>query len=461
MPALGDDVALRRLALAMGRVRLSAAVCLRYGGLGDARRVDALLATHAPAWRRATAAQPPGSGAPPRSALDGTMLHLERRVRAFVFAITGGNDKRARWVDQTWGERTPILWFGDVWDPVLRPIVDLHPRYLQNRFDWLTFKISRIWQRVYRDFFSQATAPGAAADPHLLNGNATVAPDTNPGPPPLLRGRVGGAAAPGSGWSSAPHYDWYGRLWDDNYVHEENWHNVFARFDADAPTMLGKMAWRNLGTKPTVRVIFPFAGGGAGWFLSHGGMARLGPSVPAAERWFDAFRARRDIFLPHAIHDEDVFLTAWLHLRGVRFGNAPGVEHVSPGLSWRQRCLTDATLRQLRWNASATIYFDYPAKEAQFRVEDAVYVYHKPIVWHYMSPSRLVHVETLLYPWRAAAIAAAGEPPKTNSDQAKPKKRCYPGVPTPPPPSARSLFESPLADPPPAPWCCGAVAPAP
>lgn len=323
----------------------------------------------------------------------GQSYELRRRLHLFVFAITGGKDGRAVYAERTWGQRTPIQWFADAWNPELRPIVDLHPKYLEDPFKLLTYKISRVWKRVYSDFGGEG-------------------------------------------------YDWYARLWDDNYFLEENLYNSLGRLNPARPALAGKIGWRYLADS----AIFPFAGGGAGWFLSRAAMKVFGPSIDAAEKWFPVLRARKDIFLPHFVHDEDVFLTAWLSKIGVNFTNIPGVEHVSPGLRAKQRCLNDSMLSALRWDPSATIYFNYPAKEPQFRIENATYAYVKPIVWHYMSPRRLVALETLLYPSRKREFS--GPVPATVADIAKKSRQCYPGVPDgPTPPRGQSVFETPLADP--------------
>lgn len=317
---------------------------------------------------------------------------FKRRLSVFLFAITGGNDGRATYVERTWGQRSPMVWYGDKWTSDLRPVVDLHPMYNKDRFKYLTFKISRIWQRVADDY--------------------------------------GG------------HYDWYARLWDDNYFYEEALHNTLGRLDPGKPQMAGKIGWRYLSDS----AVFPFAGGGAGWYLSKAGLAQIGPTIPDAEKWFIEFRRRRDIFLPHDIHDEDVFLTAWFHLKNVTFVNIPGVEHVSPGNRGKQRCMDDKVLYDLRWDPATTVYFNYPATEPQFRIENATYAFTKPVIWHYMSPSRLVRLETLLYPKRKVEFT----PPflRTASDIVKPKKKCYPGTPMPLPMRGQSVFETPLPDPP-------------
>ena len=373
------------LATLLGRTRLSAI-------LSGATRVDVdLVAVRswlfkaAPAWYIANYTWLRDS--------DQAVIVLRRRVEMFVFCIAGGSDGRANFVEWTWGQRTPIQWYADEWTPSLRPIVDLHPLYLKDRFGLLTFKISRIWQRVFSDF-------GASS------------------------------------------YDWYVRLWDDNYFHEEFTYSALGRLSSDAKLMAGKIGWRNMGPN----AVFPFAGGGAGWFLSKGGLEAVGPTILQAEDWFFKFRARKDIFLPHHIHDEDVFLTAWFHLQNISFVNIPGVEHVSPGLKQKQRCLRDEQLFKLRWEPNETIYFDYPAREAQFRIEEAWYAYSKPIVWHYMSPTRLVKLEQVLYPERAAFLGSL-KPPPTAADIAKPRRQCYPGVPDgPSPPRGLSIFERPLAE---------------
>lgn len=382
------SVTLETVATMLGRTRVQATIS----------RCEAVLGNTVEETRKHLEAVAPSWFVAGYSDSTGTML-LKRRSKLFVFCIGGGNDGRANFVERTWGQRTPIQWYTDTWTPQLRPIVDLHPLYKKDPFNLLAFKISRIWQRVYEDY-----------------GN---------------------------------HYDWYVRLWDDNYFHEENAYNVLGRFQLPhyqrehEPLMVAKMAWRNMG----VNAVYPFAGGGAGWFLNRAGLHRIGPNVARGEQWFQEFRNRKDIFLKHHIHDEDVFLTAWFHNEGVAFQNAPGLEHVSPGMQQKQRCLSNDMIYKLRWDPNVTIYFDYPAHEAQFRQEDAWYAFTKPIVWHYMSPSRLVHVETLLYPHRKPEFARDAIP-KTAADAAKPNRKCYPGVPSPEPQRGLSRYETPLPDPP-------------
>lgn len=366
---------------ALGRTRVVASLSDCQNILGhEVETVRGWLRKNAPSWYVANSGN--------------SMLTLKRRSKIFTFCIGGGNDGRANFVEATWGQRTPIQWFMDKWSDELRPIVDLHPNYIKDPFGLLTFKISRIWQRVHEDF-------------------------------------------------GAGDYDWFVRLWDDNYFLEENAFNVLGRMDMSRPLMVGKIGWRNMGKA----AVYPFAGGGAGWFLNKRGLQLVGPSIQNAEKWFFNFRARRDIFLKHHIHDEDVFLTAWFHLLNISFVNAPGLEHVSPGNEQKQRCLADDVLYRLRWKEDETIYFDYPAHEEQFRIEDAWYAYTKPIVWHYMSPRRLLRLEALLYPNRGDELKKYN-PPRTNADVAKKNRQCYPGVPDPPPPRGKSVFETPLPDPP-------------
>lgn len=367
------------IATALGRTRISASLrgCERILG-AEVETVVGWLRKNAPSWYVTS---------------HDNGLELKRRSKVFTFCIGGGSDGRANFVEATWGQRTPIQWFMDKWSAELRPIVDLHPQYVKDPFNLLTFKISRVWQRVHRDY--------------------------------------------GTG-----NYDWFIRLWDDNYFLEENVYNVLGRMDLNRPLMVGKIGWRNMGKA----AVYPFAGGGAGWFLNKKGLQAVGPSIPTAEQWFFDFRARKDIFLKHHIHDEDVFLTAWFHLLNISFVNAPGLEHVSPGNEQKQRCLADDVLYRLRWKDDESIYFDYPAHEQEFRIEDAWYAYTKPIVWHYMSPRRLLRLEVLLYPQRRDEFKNDA-PPRTNADMAKKNRQCYPGVPDPPPPRGRSIFERPLPDP--------------
>jgi hypothetical protein len=419
---------LQAFTAALGRVRLAAIACVEKGAISDddgrisPEEIAEALWKRAPAWRlRKVVTVDNNTGC--------STFVVERRERLFVFAITGGNDGRAAYVERTWGRRTPIQWYGDLWDPLLRSIVDLHPKYVEQKFDWLTFKISRIWQRVWEDFGQLATRRALASS---LDGMS----EAHRG---LLKGlerQVGGARG--------IEYDWYVRLWDDNYFYEENMHQALIHFNPATPVMVGKMGWRNMAKA----AVYPFAGGGAGWYLSAAGMERLGPSIADAEDWFVQFRARRDIFLPHSIHDEDVFLSAWLAILNVSFKNIPGVEHVSPGLNNKQRCMNEATLTKLRWDPGYSVYFNYPGKEEVLRIEEAVYAYFKPIIWHYMSPTRLVKLETLLYPERAADFKDE-KLPTTNSDAVKRGKACYPGVPPGEAPArGKSLFETPVTDPP-------------
>jgi hypothetical protein len=316
---------------------------------------------------------------------------------------------------------------------VLRPIVTKHPKYLEDKFRFLVFKLSRIWQHVHQHFGPRRWQQQGREDSQLND-------DADGG------GCAFGAATPGAMW-----YDWYVRLWDDNYFLEENFHHVsWMLRPQQQPVMIGKIGWRYMSDT----AIFPFAGGGAGWFLSGKGLDQVGPSIPEAEKWFVTFRARKDIFLPHEMHDEDVFLTAWFHLVNVSFVNVPGVEHVSPGMSHKQRCLSDATLLQLRWNDSAVIFFDYPAKKPpKFSLDGQWYAFGKPIVWHYMSPTRLLRLESLLYPERSVMLQqqaskrseAGALPPvvKTGADVMSLRKKCYPGVPDGPlPPAGKSMYET-------------------
>lgn len=377
------DGRVETVATLFGRTRLTVTLKRCKAIVGEEiETVDGWLRLHAPSWYVAAAS------------VTKQEFVLKRRAKLFTFCIGGGKDGRANYVEFTWGQRTPIQWFTDEWSDQLRPIVDLHPMYVKDPFGLLTYKVSRVWQRVFKDY--------------------------------------------GHG-----DYDWFVRLWDDNYFLEENAYNVLGRMPLEKPLMVGKIGWRNMGKA----AVYPFAGGGAGWFLNKAGMRLIGPTIPDGEKWFMDFRSRRDIFLKHHIHDEDVFHTAWFHEKGVKFQNGPGLEHVSPGNEQKQRCMSDEALYRLRWKANETIYFDYPAHEEEFRMEAAWYAYTKPIVWHYMSPRRLVKLETLLYQTRREEFKNV-DPPKTNADLAKKNRQCYPGVPDPAPPRGLSMFEKLLPDPP-------------
>jgi hypothetical protein len=112
-------------------------------------------------------------------------------------------------------------------------------------------------------------------------------------------------------------------------------------------------------------------------------------------------------------------------------------------MAGKQRCMEDAALHALRWDKNATIFFDYVgAGSRQLRVEDPWYSYTKPLVWHYMSPRRLLRLERLLYPWRGAELPLPDTVAPTNADVSKRGKRCYPGVPNGGlPPRGVSVFE--------------------
>jgi hypothetical protein len=437
---------LRALGAALGRVRLVAFVCVPAKmGVSNAE-IQLELFRRAPMWRiRRSQVLPGGTSG------DVQRFVLEKRQRVFPFAITGGKDGRASYVERTWGQRTPIQWYGDLWDERIRPIVDLHPKYVEQPFDLLVFKISRIWQRVFEDFGS-AAVEFAYNDPlNRLNVDLTqeqrdilaelrsdVGSRTNiTSPSETATGRAGTAGG----------YDWYIRLWDDNYFLEENLHQALVRFDPQSLIMTGKMAWRFL----AVGILYPFAGGGAGWYLSTEAMDVLGPSVAKADVWFVEFR-RKPIYLPREYHDEDVFLSAWLDIIGVDFKNIPGAEHVSPGLKSKQRCMRDEDAYQLRWDPKATAYFEYPVKEAALRIDAEPYAYSKPINWHYMSPRRLLRLEQVIYPDRANDFRGE-RPRKTNADVTRVRtttKGCYPAVPEdmPVPPRGLSIFEVFVPDPP-------------
>lgn len=364
-------------------------------------KLSKLLSIYAPSWRIVS------------SSSQNEIIHLERRAKVFVFGITGGGmatAQRSRYAEATWGSRTPIQWFSDQWDDHFRPIYkDQHPLYVKDRFNYLTFKISRVWQIVFKYYYT------------------------------ISHERI----------------DWFIRLWDDNYFYEENLYPILYRlpFNPQKDEVLaGKLGWRHLGPADAV---FPFAGGGAGWYLSSAGMKKFGSTIDEMEAWIPKLRARTDIWLPHGMHDEDVFLTAWIGtFQKINCTNIPGVEHVSPGMNAKQRCMSDAALFKLRWDPNATIFFDYTgAKSRSLRIEDSWYSYTKPIIWHYMSPKRLLKLEELLYPKRAkndggdlpSTVAAA---PATAVDQpSRKRKGCYPGVPEGGAPKRGvSLFEEPLPE---------------
>ncbi|KAJ9469019.1 hypothetical protein DIPPA_13057 [Diplonema papillatum] len=382
----------------LSRTRLAAVLCLAASRSADVVvELEPLLWRRAPAWRIVRV----------DSTSSTVAVLLERRVRAFVFGITGGTDGRAAYVERTWGRRTPVQWYADRWDSHLRPIVDEHPMYAKNPWGLMTYKITRIWQR-----------DGGRVE----------------------RGRPANSETPAS---FAAHfregYDWYVRLWDDNYFHEENLHGALGHLDPSKPVTAGKAGWYSLSTTAKV----PFSGGGAGWFLSTTAMDRFGLSIDAAEAWMPVFRAQ-PIRLTHDLHNEDIILSVWLDKIKVSFINILGVEHVSPGLGPKQRCMSNETLYSLRWDRNASVYYE---TDLTFLLENTTYGYTKPLVWHYMSPNRLVRLETLLYPDAGAQFA--GETlPQTNAELANPKKKCYPGVPPGPAlPRSGGVFETPLADP--------------
>lgn len=397
--------------------------------LNQLKQLSKLLSVYAPSWRiiiknpKITTSSAPSEKTVESSASSSTtqnnnsdIIHLERRAKVFIFGITGGNiasSRRARYAEWTWGARSPIQWFADQWDENIRPIYkDQHPLYLKDKFNYLTFKISRVWQIVYKYYWS------------------------------LSHQRI----------------DWFIRLWDDNYFYEENLFPILYRLPhvinpQRDEVLAGKLGWRHLGPPDA---IFPFAGGGAGWYLTSAGMKKFGNSIDDMEKWIPVLRAKKDIFLPHGMHDEDVFLTAWIGtLLKINCTNIPGVEHVSPGMAAKQRCLSDETLFDLRWKDDVTIFFDYTgAKSRELRVEDTWYSYTKPLIWHYMSPRRLLKLEGLLYEERKKSKGGdlpqnPEDAPSTSVDlpPRKKGKTCYPGVPPGgAPPRGFSLFEKPLPE---------------
>lgn len=322
---------------------------------------------------------------------------LRRPNFLLTFGVTGGVKEvnRAVWAEKTWGRRTPVVWYSDVTHPTLMPHIVTHPLYEKDKFAYLSFKMTAIWQHVFLTYYQEAGSPNA--------------------------------------------FEWYIRLWDDNFFYEENFHRIVRRLPRHfikTPACFGKVGVRVLSSADSEN--HKMMGGGAGWFITAPGM-QWAKNVSMCDRITLSYENRRGIFLPHRLHDEDILLSICMARERLQFYNIPGVEHVSPGMNGKQRCLSQEKLKQLRWDDKASIIYSYPTRDKAVTVDGQSMAYSKPIVWHYMSPLRLVNLEVLLYPERSAELSPL--PQATPIDIPKPRKKCYPGVPDQMPAVGLSVFD--------------------
>eukprot|EP00760_Papus_ankaliazontas_P031535 PhM_4_TR5328/c1_g1_i1/m.21792 len=342
---------------------------------------------------------------------------FKRPAFLLTFALTeGGRDGKhvkAIHVERTWGRRTPLVWYSDVAHTEVQPHIVGHALYTRNKFDYLSFKLTAIWQHVYDNYFQMR-------DERRRNA-----------------------------------YEYYIRLWDDNYFYEENFYRLTLRIGSIArrrgltrefdpykrAICYGKVGFRYMSAAEQ----HFFLGGGAGWFITAEGMRRFAGENNASKECDTTmlrYEHRKDIFLAHALHDEDILLSICMTKKNVTFYDVPGIEHVSPGSNWRQRCVSDVALKKLRWDDGACISYAYPTKKPEHSVDALTWTaYTKPVVWHYMSPRRLVSLELLLYPERKQRDFPDGLPAATVVDAPKRGRGCYPGIATPTPVLGQSEYD--------------------
>jgi len=263
-----------------------------------------------------------------RSRGDGRILYV---------AITHAkNHALARVADRTWGRRAraagaPVVWYSTAPDAVLRPRVVLAADGADSSYENLTLRMLRVWEDVMTEF---------------------------------------------------PGFDWYVRVWDDNYVVHENVAAMAALFNASEPVEIGRVHIN------AVEPLGPFVDGGGGSLLSGEAAARFNATrCEAFARSFPGADGCR-------FSCEDAWISKCREREGVRAISRRGFMHGSPAeLGYTDR----------------QAWCHCPFRET---TGDGVLPHEsgpaalQPLVMHYMTAGTMASLDRV---WYSHAVAAGGE----------------------------------------------------
>jgi len=211
----------------------------------------------------------------------------------------------------TWTKKVPVLWYSNKYDKRLKNIVIKDPNGDSQE---LYLRVKDIWKHVWQNF---------------------------------------------------PDYDWYFRLWDDNYVIVENVPAALEGLNPKDPWLVGLSFGK-------------FPAGGAGWIVSKGAMKKWMPKIDTC----DELTKRQPPLCDRKLWCEDVLFGNCMADMGVKVKNRPGMFFANTH-EWRGADYPDDQRAELE-----------PSK---LRCAAGRKTGFRPIVFHYMKEGISERLEKLLY----------------------------------------------------------------
>ena len=114
-------------------------------------------------------------------------------------------------------------------------------------------------------------------------------------------------------WQNEPNYDWYVRLWPDNYVFQDRMDSLVQEYDPNEPVIIGRSGFVKVYSESDTKhpeKKFQFLGGGAGWVVSKGAMRAWNKSANGSfsgtcnSNWLPRnLRYAEDVIISKCFHD--------------------------------------------------------------------------------------------------------------------------------------------------------------
>ncbi len=191
-----------------------------------------------------------------------THTHTRTNRSIFYFGITHSSTIRIRLESalKTWANSLKVVWYSDKPDQYVNFSVSAPEG---NTYDVITWRVLLVWEHVYTHF---------------------------------------------------PGYDWYVRVWEDNYIIRETFEALVDDHNPDDPVEIGRLG-RHDG--------HVFIGGGASSLLSRAGMRIWSKGIDDCRKWLKSDPNRTMAY-------EDVWISMCRSKMGIRFVMAPGLYSHAP-----------------------------------------------------------------------------------------------------------------------------------
>jgi hypothetical protein len=225
----------------------------------------------------------------------------------FYFGCThSSQDAKLQTAIRTWAGPLGVIWYRDTAGAGVNHVIS-HPG--GNAYNQITWRLILIWKHVYNHY---------------------------------------------------PDYNWYVRLWDDNYIIKPSFEALAVGHDPNDLIEIGRLGDFNGKT---------FVGGGAGSLLSKGAMNEWGKRIGECEAWLNS-RAQSEISC--AFTCEDVLISICRSRVGVRFIIGKGLYSHAPS----HKNVMKMTYRDIECN-----------REGAWELVNSIISI--PRSFHYVSPSEM------------------------------------------------------------------------